>query len=732
MNRVVAIVIIIIILLSVTACGANSTDKESMPCVSNNTQVTYGADLLGNEGGQLFDPVAISLPDIGVRIENAAYIDSERIILLGVDDKNTQLLYCMDVSNFSVNRTDIALYECAVDICTDLGGTLYTLSVNQNGDYIITSRCLTETAADITCIPVQSPTEDEPLWKMIKMSHGFLIAGTQYVYAFSDTGSYVKKFGPYVGVLSLVSDGVSTLICSSAETKGATIYVVDDEFSISSTYNIKNSCSDFYDGRNDVIFARLGNVIYALNYKENSKVGYANIFASGCSANNYTYVNESNFISIEDGVPTLWSLNKNKETTKTLKLATYKPDTYLMWAVSAFNSSSPNIKIDIVDYSIYDERNSDATGLTRMKSDIISGNVPDIYDLSCLPINVLAEKGLLEDIKPYFFQEQEVTYSDLVESIAAAMEKDGHIYSMIPTFYIVSLCGSTVTVGSDSSWSLEDYFDLAQNYASTELLGPEITKEAFLQLVLAFDANSFFCYDTATCNFDDSLFIEILNYAKHLPDKYIDDGYQNRGRTYCGKQKLLFGTWGDNLVLDILINNAVFSDRINYIGFPSYSNTGVAALPVMQFGMSSLSDQKDAIWEFFQFLLSENYQSKFIQSNEKIYDGRWCIPGIPSVKANLEKRLDYWLSMYSSKPAQLGTFVGDTPMIIEGRMATSATKEQALALVSKVSSIYEIDNEIYSIVMDAAAPFFEGDKSVNDVSYYIQSRVNLYLAEQYG
>ena len=152
----------------------------------------------------------------------------------------------------------------------------------------------------------------------------------------------------------------------------------------------------------------------------------------------------------------------------------------------------------------------------------------------------------------------------------------------------------------------------------------------------------------------------------------------------------------------------------------------------MQFGMSSLSDQKDAIWEFFQFLLSENYQSKFIQSNEKIYDGRWCIPGIPSVKANLEKRLDYWLSMYSSKPAQLGTFVGDTPMIIEGRMATSATKEQALALVSKVSSIYEIDNEIYSIVMDAAAPFFEGDKSVNDVSYYIQSRVNLYLAEQYG
>ena len=294
------------------------------------------------------------------------------------------------------------------------------------------------------------------------------------------------------------------------------------------------------------------------------------------------------------------------------------------------------------------------------------------------------------------------------------------------------MCGDSQVVGSTSGWTIDEFLEFAQNYTPTELFGPDMTKYAFLQLILAFGESKFFNYETATCNFNNEKFVEVLNYSKLLPDQSVDDGYQDEARAYCGYQKLLFGTWGEYLILDVLINNAIFADRTNYIGFPSSVNSGIAALPVIHLGISSSSAEKESAWSFFQFLLSENYQSSFMELNGKEYKGRWQLPGIPVVKKNLDKRVDYWMSMYSEKPAELGTFSGGSVIIIEGKTANETTRAEAMALIEKVSCIYKPNEEIYSIIMEVSMPFFAGDKTAEEVANLIQSRVSIYLAEQYG
>ena len=61
------------------------------------------------------------------------------------------------------------------------------------------------------------------------------------------------------------------------------------------------------------------------------------------------------------------------------------------------------------------------------------------------------------------------------------------------------------------------------------------------------------------------------------------------------------------------------------------------------------------------------------------------------------------------------------------------TQEQAdeiLGLINATTAVYGYDESIMGIITDEAAPYFAGEKSLDDTVNMIQSRVNLYVAEQ--
>ena len=68
-----------------------------------------------------------------------------------------------------------------------------------------------------------------------------------------------------------------------------------------------------------------------------------------------------------------------------------------------------------------------------------------------------------------------------------------------------------------------------------------------------------------------------------------------------------------------------------------------------------------------------------------------------------------------------------------GKRSARMTQEQAdqiLDLINATTAVYGYDESILNIISDEAAAYFAGEKSLDDTANMIQSRVNLYVAEQ--
>ena len=78
--------------------------------------------------------------------------------------------------------------------------------------------------------------------------------------------------------------------------------------------------------------------------------------------------------------------------------------------------------------------------------------------------------------------------------------------------------------------------------------------------------------------------------------------------------------------------------------------------------------------------------------------------------------------------------IGGTGVNEDGSISIYAmTQEQAdeiLGLINATTAVYGYDESIMGIITDEAAPYFAGEKSLDDTVNMIQSRVNLYVAEQ--
>ena len=61
---------------------------------------------------------------------------------------------------------------------------------------------------------------------------------------------------------------------------------------------------------------------------------------------------------------------------------------------------------------------------------------------------------------------------------------------------------------------------------------------------------------------------------------------------------------------------------------------------------------------------------------------------------------------------------------------TQEQVDQILDLINATTAVYGYDESILNIISDEAAAYFAGEKSLDDTANMIQSRVNLYVAEQ--
>ena len=435
---------------------------------------------------------------------------------------------------------------------------------------------------------------------------------------------------------------------------------------------------------------------------------------------------------------------------ESIKLAGIYIDGNVKSAIIKFNRQS-NVRIEPVDYSEYNTDTDYTAGLTKLTTEILAGQMPDILYLEQLPASQIAGKGLLEDLYPYLDSDSELSREALLENVLKACEYNGALYCTCSGFNIRTLCGAAPIVGDAPGWTYQEFEQaLASMPEGCRPLTAYTTSGDILRAGLSLDIGKYVDWGTGETHFDSQEFIDLLHFADRFPDSFDWNDYNWEEETNAisqGRQMLMeayLGSFDDLYSYDVY-----FGGNMTYIGYPSTTGEGTGALLNLTDGyaMSASCRHKDAAWSFLRNLFTAEYQEQ----------NRWY--GFPTNRECFDKRLEEAMTpMYETDENGNPRLDENGNKIEMSRGGWSdginevqyyaLTQEQAdkILAVALHTTVRDTTNEqyaqssgsgsmgsvgnIYDVVSTEADAFFLGQKSAEEVARLVQTKANLYVNEQ--
>ena len=403
---------------------------------------------------------------------------------------------------------------------------------------------------------------------------------------------------------------------------------------------------------------------------------------------------------------------------ETITVGAMYVDDNIKKAAIAFNKKSNKYQVEFKDYS------NEEDPQTKMNADIIAGNVPDILCLSGLSVDQYAEKGILEDLTPYYEKDSDVSTDDLIPSVAKAMQIDGKYYYIAPGFYVNTLVGAAKTVGTEPGWTMDDLKKILDEHKDARPFYSE-NKNDNLYSFITMNISDYVDWSTGECSFDGQDFkdiLEICNRGSNEETEYSEDSPSEPSLVKEGKVLL---TNGGSLDMEsVELYEAMFNGDITFIGYPNKDKDGSYFSFDNQLGIYSKSKVKDAAWEFLKTFLTKEYQGdrNNLYSNPTRQD---AFDMLVKSKTATEKYTDELGN--EVEPLQSGW--GWDDLNVEIGPLTEKQAQMYIDLVNNTDKTGEYNDEIGNIITEEAKAYFSGQKSLDETADVIQNRVKTYVNE---
>lgn len=369
-------------------------------------------------------------------------------------------------------------------------------------------------------------------------------------------------------------------------------------------------------------------------------------------------------------------------------------------AVSDFNKTNEDYKIELTEYFPYEQNVSDEdwdNAIQKLNTEIISGKIPDIIDMSDLPVEVYYSKGMLEDLYPYLENDPEINIEDYYENVFEATSIDGELPFITNGVTIWTMIADSSKVGDDPGWTYDDLEALLERYGSDSLGG--LTGEGLLQIMLQ-TSDRFVDWSTGECYFDTSDFIELLKLAGKLSD--------SEKNAYRGTPDSSHATVFEAVMTayQIARYHSVYDGNLNLIGLPNDSGAVYYAIkPSAKIGISSACHYKEGAWSFVRSFLDEKQQ-------ESCYTLPIRKESFNNVMQAAIKGDSIWTTLY------------------ENVKVTQKDVDITEALLNSASYAASNNQALEDIVLDEASSYFAGDKTAEEVAANIQNRAMICVNEQ--
>ena len=414
---------------------------------------------------------------------------------------------------------------------------------------------------------------------------------------------------------------------------------------------------------------------------------------------------------------------------KILTLATIWTDSEVRARVVEFNKTNTEYRIRIEDYNQYNSSDDYTAGMTKLNTDIASGNAPDILCITGdIPVESYMSKGLFADLNTFIENDPELKKEDYLQEVWDAFSVDGKWYQLVPQFYLFTVFGKTSEVGENPGWTFEDLSKLREQKPEDIEVFSERTKTSILQYSMMLNSNQYIDWETGECYFDSQDFIDLLEFANEFPDS-IDYSALYDNPDYWESQETMFRD-GRALLMPYSLSSfrdfqyceeGNFGEQITAVGFPTENGIGNAYSYNLNFAISSKSDYQDIAWEFLRYYLTDEYQDSIeygwpvkLSSIEKLAQAAQVRPSYMDEEGN---EIEYDETYY----------LGGMEIVIEP--LTQEDCDRIMGFLKSADHVYSYNQQIMNILSEECAPYFEGQKTVEEVVDIIQSRVYIYVNE---
>lgn len=414
-----------------------------------------------------------------------------------------------------------------------------------------------------------------------------------------------------------------------------------------------------------------------------------------------------------------------------ITLATTYIDYDVKKAITEFNKTNEKYRITINDYSIYNTYVDYTAGYNRFKTDLISGNIPDIIvSESNSDLSPYTSKGMFIDLYTLFDSDSDYSHDDFVQSFMKACETDGRLYFYSPSFSIQTYAAKTSLVGEKMGWTMQDLRSLMQRMPDSNVFS-EMAKRDVLTSIIASYFEQFVDKNSGKCSFSSQEFIDLLEFCNTFPDeidyeaKYGEDvnweEYQIEYENMYRKNKvLLMNAYINDFLAIRRIERGNFGEPITFIGFPTTNGIGSTFNCGVKLSIAAKSKNVEGAWEFIKMLMSDEFLrgrydfpvriemlNEKIEANKKPYT-------YEDEKGNIiEQDNTYWIS------------TGE----INIGYPDDADVQKVMDLINATSSIFFYDQALMEIIQEEASYYFAGQKTASNVADIIQSRASIYIAE---
>lgn len=408
-----------------------------------------------------------------------------------------------------------------------------------------------------------------------------------------------------------------------------------------------------------------------------------------------------------------------------LTLAGNYVDYTIRQRVYKFNEENSDYKIKIVDYSTLANADDYNAGATQFNLDIVSGNTPDIMVFSGDdPVDSYINKGLFLDLTANLKSDEILSKTRFVDNVFEAFKTGDKIYMLVPSFMINTISTKASYLKGKDTLSLKDaeglMDEMGVKYADS--FGPSSRDEVLYMGMLA-SGNRFVDWENKKCSFDSEEFIEFLEFVNKFPKEVSESVWENYKDTcYREGTSLFASTYLSNFRTYRRSRDGQFGEDITLIGFPNASGVNCSVImPQQRIAISAKTKYGDAAWDFVRYFLLPEYQDKIeyeFPITKDAYD--------KMAENSMEKY--YWTDEDGKKHYEDDTYyVGDQEVVIQ-----PLTKEDVQYInnfIGSLSLVYSGNQNVYNIVTEEVAPYFEGQKSAAEVAGIIQSRVSIYVNE---